>query len=62
MGEYVLPIPGDAILTYCNTFGWDRVDRYTLITVLKAMDLAYCEHYNKKGKGKLNARKKKVVS
>lgn len=63
MGEYVLPIPATAILQYCDAYGWTGDDRYILIEVLRALDLAYIDHYNTKGKGKASAkRQKKIVS
>lgn len=59
MGEQLLPIPADAILAYCHAFGWFGEDRYILIDVVRALDDAYTDHHNKKGKGKLNAKRKK---
>lgn len=59
MGEFMLPIPADAILAYCNTFGWTGADRYLLIEVVRALDMACMEHFNKRGRGKLNANKNK---
>jgi len=57
MGESVLPIPGHAILAYCDSYGWDGEDRYLLIEVLSALDTAHLKTLNsKKGIGRQKSR------
>ena len=53
MGEYLLPIPAHAILTYCKAYEWEDSDEfYIMVEVLRSLDRAYLESVNSKKKGK----------
>ena len=62
MGEALLPIPATAMLAYADAYGWVGQNRFVLIEVLRAVDMAYIDHYNTKGKSKHARNQKKVVS
>ena len=55
MGDSLLPIRADAILAYCTAYGWVGENRYILIELIRAVDMAYLEHINKKLRSRANA-------